>query len=91
VALVVLAGLVLVLSPKERKGLLSGSAESSKSSTWMFSTQTVALLTGAAGFVLAAGFEIWTAAEGTPKLAIPGMLAVLGVHHGLRLVNRHAA
>ena len=55
------------------------------------SGRTVELLTGAAGFVLAAGFEIWTAAEGKPMLALPGMLAVLAVHHTLRWLNRHLA
>jgi hypothetical protein len=90
-ALVILAGLVLVLSPKERKGLLLGDRAAGVTPTWTLSTHTVAYLTGAAGFVLAAGFEIWTAAEGSPMLAIPGMLAVLGVHNGLRMVNRHLA
>lgn len=90
VALAVLAGLVLVLSPKERKGLLGGGdPEAASAPKWTFSAHAVAYLTGAAGFVLAAGFEIWTAAEGSPMLAIPGMLAVLGVHHGLRRLNRY--
>jgi hypothetical protein len=91
VALMVLAGLVLVLSPKERKGLFSSEAASPVTPNRMLSGRTVAILTGVAGFVLAAGFETWTAAEGSPMLAIPGMLAVLGVHYGLRLVNRRAA
>jgi hypothetical protein len=91
VALMVLAGLVLVLSPKERKGLFSSEAASSVTPNRTLSRRTVAILTGVAGFVLAAGFETWTAAEGSPMLAIPGMLAVLSVHFGLRLVNRRAA
>jgi hypothetical protein len=118
VALVVLAGLVLLLSPKERKGLLHADGPHLRSASsparesfptgkpdrglvgasgeatipsGILSAKQVAILTGVGGFALAAGFETWTAAEGTPLLAIPGMFAVLGVHFGLRLVNRHAA
>jgi hypothetical protein len=56
----------------------------------VLSSKLVGILTGLAGFLLAAGFEIWTAAGGKAVLAVPGMLAVLGVHHGLRWVNRYA-
>ena len=92
-ALIVLAGLVLVLAAKERNGLLgSGSAPAaSLVPSRLLAPKTVGLVTGLAGFVLAGGFEIWTAAGGKPMLAIPGMVAVLSVHFGLRWVNRYAA
>jgi Acyltransferase family len=89
-ALVVLAGLIAVLAPQERKGLL-GTAKAGKTPRRPLGTTKVAIIVGLCGFVLAAGFETWTAAEGNPVLALPGMIAVISVHATLRWLNRHSA
>jgi hypothetical protein len=83
VAFVVLAAIIAMLSPKERKGLMGAAKEEA-----VADSPIVAYLTGAAAFVLAAGFETWTAAEGDAKFAVPGMLMVLAVHFGVRKLNR---
>jgi hypothetical protein len=82
VALIVLAIIVVVLSPKERKGLMGGEKLAP-----VADSPAVAYLTGVAALALAAGFETWTAAEGDAKFAIPGIALVLAVHFGVRWLN----
>ncbi len=84
-ALVVLSILVAMLSGKERSGLLNATK-----ATPVADSRALAIGTGVAGLALAGGFEIWTAAEGDPKFALPGMILVLSVHFALRLVARRS-
>jgi hypothetical protein len=80
-ALVVQVGLIILLSGKERKGLVVGSSNSFE----LCESRTMRCGTGAAAFILAAGFETWTAAKGNPIFVVPGILAVLAVHAWLSL------
>ncbi len=86
-AFIVLALIVVMLSPKERQGLLAKRSVAEP----IADTPLVAGLTGLCGFALAAGFEIWTTAEDKPYLAVPGMLLVLAVHFGLKQLARMQA
>ncbi len=81
VALVVLAVIVWFLSPKERSALLGNASGAQPSAADSVSATRLTIL---AGFSLAAGFELWTAAAGQPVMAASGMALVLAVHVGLR-------
>ena len=79
-ALVILAGIIAVLSPKERNGLLGGATGNVTIDDTAMSRRLTALV----GFSLAASFELWTAAEGAPMLAVPGIIGVLTIHAFLK-------
>ncbi len=81
-AVAVLGLIVILLSGKERAGLLGDAPKAPPAAD----SRTIAVATGVLGFALAAGFETWTAAEGDPKFAVPGMIVVLVVHGTLRLL-----
>ena len=78
-ALVFLAGLIALLSPKERAALITRAPGIVAGVDPVSTRRLVAL----AGLGLAASFELWTAAEGAPRLAVPGMVGVLAIHHAL--------
>jgi fucose 4-O-acetylase-like acetyltransferase len=81
-ALVVLAGIIAVLSAKERQGLVSmTSSERPASSVSGGATAALAV-------ALAASFELWTASSGSLRFALPGMIMMLGVHIILRNAAR---
>jgi hypothetical protein len=80
VAVLFLAAIIAVLSPKERAGLLAGSRAAAAAADTAGTRWFVAF----AGAGLAASFEVWTAAEGAPRLAVPGMIGVLVIHAALR-------
>jgi hypothetical protein len=67
IAFVVLAGIVMLLSGKERAGLLGSKAVDGRS----------AMHAAVAAITMAAGFEMWTSAEGNLKYSLAGMLCVL--------------
>ena len=71
IALVVLAVLVALLSPKERRGLFTGAEPT---------TAVGNVGTAVAAVSLAAGFELWTAASGDARFALPGIGLILAVH-----------
>lgn len=75
VALIVLAVFVTVRSGKERRGLLGGMDARMNASNGA---------TAIAAIALATGFELWTAAEGDARYALPGIGLVLAVHAYLR-------
>ena len=82
VALIVLAVIVVLLSPKERAGLTGAVPDDGAADS-----PAAVHLTGLAAFALAAGFETWTAVHGLLPAAI-GMGLVLAVHAGLRADQR---
>jgi Acyltransferase family len=84
-AMVILIGIIVLLSPKERKGLM-GAPKASSLAPLESDAKATAAIVAVSGFVLAAGFEVWTAAEGRAILALPGMIAVLAVHITLRRI-----
>lgn len=73
-AAVVLIGFVMVLSPKERRGLVAISPGSAAPATRGGGTTLLLAI------VLAASFEGWTASAGNLYLAVPGMCVMLCVH-----------
>jgi hypothetical protein len=86
VAAVILGLLVALLSGRERVGLMNVTKTAA-----VADHPAMAIATGIAGLALAGGFETWTAAEGDPKFAIPGMVLVLSVHFALKLAARYFA
>ncbi len=83
-ALIILTGLIRLLSPKERNGLLASVASTTGSSTAPGRWSTVALAVGLAG-----GFEVWTVSKGNPVWAVPGMASILLVNAALRRQTRY--
>jgi hypothetical protein len=90
VSLIILLIIIAALSPKERKGLIGTANMAAVTASPMAESRAVARLTGVAAFALAAGFETWTAAEGDATFAGPGMIMVLGVHFGVKALNKAA-
>ncbi len=103
-AFLVLVVIIVLLSGKERSGLVgggdkpegrvvSGGTEPTRRAFRQVSavgpeSKTLTYATGFASFALAAGFETWTAAKGNVMFVVPGILAVLGVHAFVRIAAK---
>ena len=79
-ALVILVGIIVVLAPKERQGLMSDNTERGTLPASPVAPSVLA-------FALAVSFELWTASRGNLSLALPGMVGIICVHTVLRERN----